>query len=211
MQYRKYLYPAWRSRFATKRFDYEREEYLEGYYRKFAKKFVEDLFAFRFNTLKFLTNQKPYTEQEAYAARKTMFDIGIMLSMTAFAYALSNMEEPEDDDDKKVRDRLMVIALNLRKDIAGYSFLAPSEGVKILTNPAASFRNVNNVLKLSQQLMIDVYNGEFETYSRGGVGYEPGDTKVGRQLEKIIPLLNQLERLNNPSEQLKYLELTNQK
>jgi hypothetical protein len=46
--------------------------------------------------------------------------------------------------------------------------------------------------EIIRSMLRSVY-GEFETYSRGGVGYEPGDTKVGRQLEKIIPLLNQLE------------------
>lgn len=209
VQYRKYLYPAWRTRFASKRFDFERETEIEGYYRTFGKKFIQDLTQFKFNTLKFLANQKPYSKEEAYAARKTMFDISIMIGCMVLAAALQNMEAPDDDDAKKARARLLLLTTRLNSDISQFSWTAPAEGTKIITNPAASFQTTNKILKISQQIFNDVTSGGFEEYKQSGHGYEEGDTKLGHQLEAIVPLWKQYKRWEAPEDQLAYYNLIN--
>jgi len=209
LQYRKYLYPAWRSRFSSKRFDVERETEIEGYYRTFAKKFFQDLTEFKFNTLKFMVNQKPYSKEEAYAVRKTLFDVALMIGFIVLAQALNNMEAPDDEDEKKLRDRLLLLTVRANDDISQFTYGFPAEGVKLITNPAASFRTAKSILEIGQQGFNDLRNLELETYKTSNGGHEIGDSKLGSKLENIIPLWRQKKRWETPEEQIKYYSLIN--
>lgn len=200
LQYRKYMYPAWRSRFASTRVDYERGEVLQGYYVGFMNKVMDDLKNYRFPLV-----NKQYTNEQAYAVRKTLFDVGIIAATYLIVMGLTSTALPDDDANKKAKQRLILAMLRLNSDISQYSITAPQEGIKTIMNPAASLQTVKNYLDFFGQL----FTKPTEQYKTSGSGYNQGDTKLGHKFEKLIPLYRQYLRYMTPDEQIKYFSLIN--
>lgn len=200
LQYRKYMYPAWRSRFASTRVDYERGEVLQGYYVGFMNKVKDDLKNYRMPLI-----NKQYTKEEAYAVRKTLFDVGIIVATYLVVLGLTSSGLPDDDSDKKAKQRLILAMLRLNSDISQYSITAPQEGIKTIMNPAASLQTMKNYLDFFGQL----FTSPTEAYKASGSGYEKGDSKLGHKFEKLVPLYRQYMRYMTPDEQIKYFSLIN--
>lgn len=205
LQYRKYMYPAWRSRFSSSRVDYERGEVMEGFYRTFLKKLVQDIKDYKFNIFAIGASQwskKGWTKEQAYAHRKTMFDLAIMVGTTLIGLALAGAEG--DDDDEWSRNALLLSAIRLRSDISQYSWQLPQEALRQIKNPSASLNTVNSWLEFLGQL-----SSPTEEYSQNSGYHEKGDSKLGARFEKIVPLYRQWLRLQSPEEQVKFYTLTN--
>lgn len=200
LQYRKYMYPAWRSRFASTRVDYERGEVLQGYYVGFMNKVMDDLKNYRFPLV-----NKQYTNEQAYAVRKTLFDVGIIAATYLIVMGLTSAALPDDEANKKAKQRLILAMLRLNSDISQYSITAPQEGIKTIMNPAASLQTAKNYLDFFGQL----FTKPTEQYKTSGSGYNQGDTKLGHKFEKLIPLYRQYLRYMTPDEQIKYFSLIN--
>lgn len=208
MQYRKYLYSAWRSRFASERVDWERGDVQAGYYRTFLTKFWQDakdyngnIIASTFNTI---AGKKGFTAEQHYARRRTMFDIAVIVGTTMLAGSLAGMEkENQDDADKKAQERLLLTVLRFRSDISQYSWTLPQNVWQTVDNPSASLQLLQNYGKFFSQLL----NDPIETYSQNGSGYNKGDSKLGNKFEKIIPLYRQWLRWQTPDQQIKFYNL----
>lgn len=216
IQYRKYLYPAWRSRFGGQRVDYERGEVLQGYYRTFLKKAWQDMKDYKFNLVKSTYNTiagKTMSPEERYARNKTLYDITIMVATTMIGIALAGGEADDDleknaylrEANKKAMDRLLVTMLRLRSDVSQFSWTLPQEVYRTIMNPSASLNLIKNYADFMGQLVSD----PTEQYKRSGTGYEQGDAKLGVKFEKLVPLYRQWLRWQDPADQVKYYTLIN--
>lgn len=216
LQYRKYLYTAWRTRFGSRRFDYEKGTIQEGYYRAFLKALYADIKEFNLNSLvRTLVDPKlnstTLTDEQKYAIRKTRFDIAMIVGLTMLSSMLAAAEAEAGDDDeyKWILQILLLWALRLRSDLSSYSITLPQELHRMATNPSASFNTITKFLELLGQVSSDIQNGEFETYQRRTGNNEAGDLKVVGKFEKLLPVYRQWLKLQSPEDQLKYYDLIN--
>lgn len=216
LQYRKYLYTAWRTRFGRKRYDYERGTTAEGYYNAFGKALWNDIKQFNLvsaaRTLVDPTlNSSTLTEEQKYAIRKTRYDIVLVTGLTMLATMLATLEVDtgDDDEDKYLIQLALLWSLRLRSDISSYSITLPQEVHKMITNPSASFNTIAKFADFGGQLFNDISNGQFETYERRTGTNEAGDLKVVGKFEKLLPVYRQWLRLQDPEDQLRYYDLIN--
>ena len=237
LQYRKYIYTAWRTRIGSNRFDFEKGTTQEGYYRAFFKNLIEDIKAYQFGALKRnlydpIMNKSSMSQEQAYAARRTMFDMVLIATMTSLAGMLAHMEAGEDDEDDKYWENIALLwALRLRSDVSQFSMIPAFPGLKyengdvklgliesssviqelyrMGTNPSASFNTAKRIGEFLTQLYQDTVNQEFETYQRATGTNEAGDLKVVSKFEKLVPLWRQWLRLQTPEDQVKYYDLIN--
>ena len=208
LQYRKFLYEGYRSRFSSQRIDYARQELSYGYYRQFLKKFGEDLGNYRFDLLYKASKREDLTEQEKYAVKRTLAEAKIFASAIGLTLLLGGL----GDDDNKARDYALVLTTGAFSDMNIY--LNPigvvNEATRIYQNPTASGRSLVNISDFLNQLYLDTISMEFEEYSKNGTGYEQGDSKLGNKFQKLIPVFPQFNRLEHPEYQLKYYQMIKQ-
>ena len=172
------------------------------------------------------------SQEQAYAARRTMFDMVLIATMTSLAGMLAHMEAGEDDEDDKYWENIALLwALRLRSDVSQFSMIPAFPGLKyengdvklgliesssviqelyrMGTNPSASFNTAKRIGEFLTQLYQDTVNQEFETYQRATGTNEAGDLKVVSKFEKLVPLWRQWLRLQTPEDQVKYYDLIN--
>jgi hypothetical protein len=200
--FRKFIYENARAKFASERTDLESGDVMQGYYRGFANKLVSDIKDYKFNLLKIAQSQigrKGWTDHEKYYARKTIFDIG---TMGALFTAISLLTPSKKDKDKmgKAQANLLLLAHAAYGDVAAYSVDGFGEVKRQIQNPSAAVRTLDNFLGVFNQLLT----GPSETYQQNGVNYKAGDSKLGHQFTKAVPLLGTYNRLMNPQSQLQF-------
>jgi hypothetical protein len=220
LQYRKYMYPAFRARFARERIDFERGDVDKGYYRTFMRKLINEAKEHQWRVWKVaydtLFNKKQMTKQERYAIAKFKFDmltIGLMTVLGAFITGGSG-----DDDKDKGKQWLInsagLLTLRLRSDIATYSVFSAQDFSKQLQNPAAAVQSITNVLDFLGQFISDtghVLSGDgLDVYKNKSSTHEAGDSKLGAKFGKIVPIWRQWDRAANPQDQIQYYQLINQ-
>lgn len=173
------------------------------------------------------------TERQYYAAMKATYDIGNIIRAMLVIIAVEAIMAGLDDDDVWTRKTLSYIDLYARKlegDIGFFTsftnFATGSPGgatldqmYRMIKQPFAAVRSIDNTSGLFKQLTdFDVINenGEFELswsgndrYEKSGAGYEKGDLKINRKLQKsaLAPVW-QMYKLLSPEEQLNYMSMT---
>lgn len=205
LKFRKYLYPAFRSRFASEHIDYERNIVETGYLRFFFKDYLFGGLKriIREHTIKGFSKEG-FTEQEKYQFRKAIFELSSYAALTVLGMALGGGFS-DDDKKKEISDfqkYLLYFTLRLRSDVGMYHVDMPSEFIRQIKNPTASLTAIVNGMGFIGQLWSPT-----EVYEKDSGTHEAGDSKLWAKAQKLIPVYNKF--LVNIDDQLGYFNLIN--
>lgn len=141
--------------------------------------------------LKFDIVKQPWqdlTFKEKARVRKAIAKYVMASSAAAISAMLLSLEEDEEDIPDEVI--YLVYALERTKQELLF-YVNPSQTLRILRSPAASISMLENGIHLSEQLLSDFFNAEFERYERGRF---EGQAKVKKDLQDVLPVFSQLNR-----------------
>ena len=205
LKFRKYLYPAFRSRFASEHIDYERNIVETGYLRFFFKDYLFGGLKriIREHTIKGFSKEG-FTEQEKYQFRKAVFELSSYAALSVLGMALGGGFS-DDDKKKEISDfqkYLLYFTLRLRSDVGMYHVDMPSEFIRQIKNPTASLTAIVNGMGFIGQLWSPT-----EVYEKDSGTHEAGDSKLWAKAQKLIPVYNKF--LVNIDDQLGYFNLIN--
>lgn len=186
LKFRKYLYPAFRTRWASEHTDYERNTVDVGYLRFFFRDYLIKNVANMFkrdaeNKANWKVGGRAIHEQ--VAIRKGLTEIAVYLGITVLAMAAFG----GGDDKKKKKltalEKYMLLYLvRLRSDIGTFSVDMPSEAMRQLKSPTASLSTIVAAADFVQQL----WNPN-EVYAQKSGVNDKGDSKLGAKFQKLIP------------------------
>lgn len=180
LKFRKYLYPSFRSRWASEHVDYERNTVEVGYIRYFFGTYLKNGIAnFSHKGAWSTKNLKPH---EKYALRKSTFELGMFGAITILALAMFGGSDDDKKDLSPAERYLLLSMLRLRADLGMYHIDGPGEMLRQLRTPTASLNTFVNLNKLFVQLA-----NPKEEYKTKGPGYEKGDSKLGYRIKKLVP------------------------
>lgn len=80
-----------------------------------------------------------------------------------------------------------------------------NEAKKLLKSPAATFGTMEAIIKLGKNILAYPFIDEEETMYQGGV--YSGESKINVQIQKLIPIWNQTQRLAHLAQNYKYYKL----
>ena len=170
------------------------------------------------------------SERQQYAALRATYDVGnIIRAMIMIAVAEAIMSGLDDDDDamRFILQYADLYARKLESDLGFFtSFTNFGTGsfpggatldqtLKFLKQPMAAVRTMDNTAGIFKQLTdFDTINengefelswGAFDKYDKSGNGFEKGDYKITKKIQKsIVSPWWQVIKVWNPDEQLKY-------
>jgi hypothetical protein len=164
--FRKYFIPLGVARWGQRRVDYESMNIEQGFYLTFLQTVGKDLTKFRFNVIK---NWSTYSDKEKEAIRKTLVDVGIVLSLI-MAYQLLLGFDPDDKDRmKKLREKgwaaqaAVFILLKLKSETEQFMPMTGIQEVnRVYTNPSLIFSETTqyiNIANLMGQHALDLLPG----------------------------------------------------
>ncbi|XAI97381.1 hypothetical protein [Leptolyngbya phage Lbo-JY46] len=207
LQYRKYIYEQFRARYSSRRLDFELGDEKVGYYRRFFKLVVDEFRKDYTKAFSKFYSKEGWSDLDKSSFNRTISEMSIMI-ITGIAAALIASTHDDDEEKRPIAQTYLLIMLSgVYRDLGMYSFLSPSEMMKQTKNPTASLMTFQKSIDILAQLIDD----PFEQYENSGFGYEQGDSKLQRKMEKMIPIINQLNRsFRYPEGVLKYNALTKQ-
>lgn len=169
------------------------------------------------------------SKDEIQEARRYLAEVSLFTAFTLLGALLGSLED--DDEEKSVLlSNLELLAKRQRSDMGAFlpSMLNIPTGFdagafntfdfirKTVSSPIPAMRSVDNSISvLSQMTGIEYKDNQLnftinDEYEKSGNGYEKGDLKITRKLQKsIIAPYWQLLKLMNPSEQLQFLNMIN--
>lgn len=221
IKFRKYIYPAFRARFASEHVDYERNNVDAGYLRYFFTKYLPNgLTELMHGRYGFSTkNLKPH---ELAAVRKTGAEIGIYLAVSLAAMGLAGTGTGKNKKELSPSEKFALLQLlRLRSDYNMYNFDLPdvalgqapnpvNDVMRQLQSPTASLSTLNAVSNIFKQL-----SDPTAVYAHPTGIFEAGDSKLKAQMYKLIPGRQMFELFDGSfgkdvDNKLGYFNLTNQ-
>ena len=211
IQFRKWMMPGWNKRFGSRFFDKQWNErrniHDEGMYvstLNFLGEYIKGLKDLNFNYKLHMNNMD---EQQQANVRKTFTEFAYLIGSALFMMLLTAMAE---DDEELKENTVFNVALyqldRLTTELQVYNVYGfINEGRKILRSPMASSTVFEDLIGLGTSLFWEATGNEDKMYFQGGARY--GDRKSTRYLSKMIPFLNQANRLSDLEDNNKYYKL----
>lgn len=166
-------------------------------------------------------------EAQIKEAQRYIAEMSLFVSFTILGALFGALDG--EDDDSELLQTLELISRRQRSDMG--TFLPSMVAIPTLdagafntfdfikrtvSSPVPAMRSVDSSISaLSQLLSVDIQDGGInftanDVYEKSGDGYEKGDLKLTRKLQKsIISPYWQILKLTNPQAQLQYLEMVN--
>ena len=205
--FRGWMVPGYRRRFGHGELwhsDQEMGTLTQGSYVTFYKMLREGL-------LKINDTYGSMTEIERQNVRRTMVEIAAFAVTILIGMALT----AEDDEEQNyLTNFLLYQARRLQTELGAYTpILGTREALRLLESPTAGLRPVQNGIKLIESLwkngiyfasggnLIDEKDIYFQ---RRSGRFEKGDAKLKRDIFKMIPALNGVEKSKRPEELLQW-------
>lgn len=164
--FRKYFIPLGVARWGQRRVDYESMNIEQGFYLTFLQTVGKDLVKFRFNVIK---NWNTYSDKEKEAIRKTLVDVGVVLSIIMAYSLLLGFDADDKDRMKKLREKgwaaqaAVFILLKLKSETEQFMPMTGIQEVnKVYTNPSLIFSETTqyiNIANLMVQHGLDLLPG----------------------------------------------------
>lgn len=229
IQFRKWIRPSWNRRFGPKfgqsNWNERRQEYDEGMYITTSR--------FVFNPLirtfkQWRTNQETtasealkniidgykdlifnskinwhiLSETEKANIRRTGLEMIFLATVIALGFALKRIKG-EDDDDDKVKDKILTWALyqsdRLFGEISTFTpFGIVREGNRLFKSPSPVFNTLEDAGKLMTALIAYPFRTDEEREFKSGIYH--GQDRVKIYFNDMLPVINQIQRLSNLSE-----------
>lgn len=224
MQFRKWMRPGWNRRFGNKfgqRVYNERiRDYEEGIYvsafkyvfnptisnwkafRKQEEKTAAKAFKMILDSIKdTFTNAKirwnVLSEIEKAGVKKTGLEFLFLISVIALGFAAKNLKG--DDDDKSLT-LILYQADRLFGELTTYSPIGLiREGNRLFSSPSPVFNTFEDIFKLGTNIFLYPFRDEEETKFKTGIYH--GEDKVGIYIGDMLPVYNQIQRINYLGEQ----------
>lgn len=172
------------------------------------------------------------SERQKYAAIRSAYGIGNVIRLLIIISIVQGLKEGLDDDEEDMKKLLSYAELFSRKlesDIGFFEsftnfasgtpgFTTLDQFYKIVRDPFVSMRSIDNNVGIFKQLTaFDAINeegefelrwGAFDKYEKTGKGYQKGDYKITRKLQKsVISPYYQFIKFLDPEQQLSYQAL----
>ena len=118
----------------------------------------------------------------------------------------------EDDDEEKTYANMFLMYQALRAQSELTQFIKINEFLKLSTSPTASVRPAENLSKLLSQIPDElnyIINNDREGvfYERRTGIHQKGDRKFVAYLEKMLPILQGIQKSQTPEEASKWFNL----
>ena len=212
IQFRKWARPGWNRRWGSKFWQSywnERRNMLdEGMYvttAKFTWTLLKDYRNF-FSNAKL--NWDSLDETQKANVKRSAMELLLLASTILFTRMLEGMEDEDDElKESKAFNVLMYQSDRLWTELATYSPVYGwfNEASKLMQSPTASWNMVEDVYKLTYNVMAHPFRTDKERLFRSGVNY--GDSKINTYLRKSVPLYNQVGRWNRLEKYNKFYKL----
>lgn len=202
MMYRDWMRPLWLNRFGRGKYNFDIQDYTEGYYQtawRFATQMVKDI---RQSEFDIISQWKDLTPLEKGNIKKGLAEIGTYVGLSLLLGLLEGMGG--DDEDKPWALRMAAYsALRLKSDIGA---LLPSptmldESLKLLNDPTViipTLKKLRNVLKL---MYPESYNEVIES------GPWKGYTKAERYIFDLMPFRKQVLNALDPDQPARWFKM----
>lgn len=207
--YRKFIYTSIRNRFTKEYTDYELGNVDFGYQRKFFGKFASDIKTYKFGVAQRYFNGKAkqdWSEDEKYAASKTLTELGLVTGMFILAGAIAKAEAGDDDAGWGGKTALLY-TLRFKNDLALFTIAGIPDIARIAQNPSAIMVTMSKYYDFFHQLATD----PTDTYSRKTGVFEKGTLKLEAKFLKALPVVRQAINLLSPDQQLAYYNVLKDK
>lgn len=176
---------------------------------------------------------KDLSERQLYAAMKATYEMGFVIRAMLMAIVAEAILSGLDDDDEEIAFIMRyvdVYSRRLENDLGfftsftnfgtgSYAGATLDQTIKTLKNPMAAVRAFDNTAGVFKQLLdVDFTNdegnfemswGALDKYEKSGNGFEKGDYKIARKLQKsVFSPYYQVVRVADPEVMQQYLNLT---
>jgi hypothetical protein len=207
LKFRKYIYEAFRTRFASERTDYEKNTVDVGYLKFFFKDYLYNnaraliLKQADYGSVKDNLKLSKLTPHQKFALRKATLEVGIYIGITMLTAALFGGEKKKDLS--TAEKAMLLYSLRLRNDLGMYHVGMFNEMKQQAKNPTASLTTALALTGTLGQLM-----DPNATYKTKGHGHEAGDSKLLYNVKKLVPVMSKFPV--NLDDKLSYFSLVNQ-
>ncbi len=199
MLFRNWVRPGIIRRYGLMKVDYELDDVVEGNYITFFKAIKNNLS----DLAKFVTFQdNNLTELQKQNIRRTLVEINAMLG----AAILFGLLAGGDDDEEKNSWGENFLAYQSRRLQAELMFYTnPGDFFRVLKTPTATMNQIEKTSRFIDQCLF-TWNPEKLEYQRKSGIHEKGDNKSVAYLEKLIPILGQIQTVRSPEEAIKFFK-----
>jgi hypothetical protein len=160
--FRKYFVQLAMNRWGFRRPDYEGMSVEQGFYLTFYQTFVKDLLKFRFNVIK---NWQSYSPQEKAAIRKTLVEIGLIMSVFALYSLLLGYDEDDEDRFAKLKQSSwglqssLFVLLKVNSETGQFLPIAGVEELnRIYSNPSILWNQMTSYISMSKMVLMHIGN-----------------------------------------------------
>lgn len=204
--FRKWMRASYNKRFRQAIYNEDLKSWKEGYYLtswRFIKQLGKDLRNLEFHMIRDFRN---LTKHEQANIRRTLMEVFIFITLMGLRANLGDDDETPEENSwfYNMYDFLV------RRSFTEIAALVPSpwmlsEGLRVVSTPAASITTLENTINLVQLL-------DFDNWGEEGIiesGPHKGKTKAQRLLEKapIVPFYKTLRRNIYPEEAIPFYKL----
>lgn len=198
MMYRNWMRPLYLTRFGKGTYNYDLQDYVEGYYRTFGRvlhNIYKDLRQGQFDLGKLRRN---LSSTEKANLRKATTELTVFISLYILIEALGNLD---DDKERPWELRLLNYSLlRLRTDMGALmpTPLIIEEGQKLLEDPFAAVSTLGRIVNLFKLLNPESYTKEIQ-----GGRYD-GFTVFEKVLIDLLPFRRAIVNALDPEEPAKW-------
>ena len=201
MMFRNWMRPMWLARFGRGKYNFDLQDFTEGYFQTMARFMVQSYKDIRNSEFSIVSEWNNLSHIEKANIKKGLAEIATYWALYSLIVALHGMGE--DDKSRPWAVRLASYsALRLRTDMGA---LLPSgtmldEGKRLFTSPFAALstlQKIRNLIDLVNPVSIiqdDVYTKEVER------GMYKGYTVAEKDLIDLLPFRKQIVNAFNPEE-----------
>lgn len=208
LMFRKFIAPGYKRRLelgpmganGERQFKYNEisESWTEGSYRstyRFLDNLARDLYKYKFDLAAAKSNWDQLTNVERYNIKRTIGEVGALVSAYVLSHAALTMlgEDDLDEKEKWWLEFMAFQALRLRSELM--FFIDPTESMRLLRSPAASMSLIQNSIELIG-LIVNPFDDEWIT-SRFERGNREGQLKIMKPIQNIIPVYKQIPRIED--------------
>lgn len=171
--FRKWIWKSYSKRFNRLDFNYDSEEWEEGYYRscaRFIKNVASDLKEFKLNIGVHWDSLSP---EEKSNCKKVLIEMASLLAITLINLMADWKGDGDDDDDSWAKNMLMYQSIRLQSELGALTPVSMvGESIRLFKSPLPMVNTLTNILDTYKALWIpnwfeDVDRGKFKGHSLG--------------------------------------------
>lgn len=211
LMFRKWIKPSLNRRYASVNYNFDVEEWEEGFYRTTGRFFLQLIKDLKRGQLDIVTSYKNLDPRERANLMRFAVEVGQFVSVCAAFAILKDIKKNADDDDEALAkswwfNQLLYQTRRLETEIGSQMIINPQmtqEALNILKSPAACVSTWEGVSNLTQLLVPSNYTKTIQT------GRYKGHTKAYKLFwdSPIIPMHRTVYRGLHPQNSLQFYDI----